>query len=297
MERTILQYQKAYNSIIDKLKSKKNIIGVMVFGSMVSGDLWEESDIDLFVITKDGPSDIENIHLDEKGVPVHIKLMGKEKFINLHEKDLKGGFIHRIFASSKLVFSKDNEITQRYDDGRYYPDLDRERWNIVYLGEFLKSMGNCKKQLGNNSIYLANVSMNKCLESFAKLYVNYSGYMISKDALTMAINLDDEFKMYVDKFMYGKEDIKKSINECLDYLWDYVDLNLKSMCRLLLGYIKEEDRFLSSSEINKDPLFVDFNIEVEEILDKLWDKNIVKRDFREYKFNNEVLFKENVYYI
>ena len=64
MERTILQYQKAYNSIIEKLKEKNNIIGVMVFGSMVSGDLWEESDIDLFVITKDGPSCIENIHID-----------------------------------------------------------------------------------------------------------------------------------------------------------------------------------------------------------------------------------------
>ena len=44
MERTILQYQKAFNSIIERLKSNDSVLAVMVFGSMVTGDLWDESD-------------------------------------------------------------------------------------------------------------------------------------------------------------------------------------------------------------------------------------------------------------
>ena len=138
MERTILQYQKAFNSIIERLKSNSSVLAVMVFGSMVTGDLWDESDIDIFVILDKKSSEIENIYTEEKDIPVHIKLMSKNKFLQLHEEDLRGGFLHRIFASSRLVFSKDMEITARYDSGRYYPDLDRERWNMVYLRKFIK---------------------------------------------------------------------------------------------------------------------------------------------------------------
>ena len=55
----------------------------MVFGSMVTGDLWEESDIDLFVVLNKNMDEIKNIYTEEKGIAVHIKLMSKEKFIQL----------------------------------------------------------------------------------------------------------------------------------------------------------------------------------------------------------------------
>ena len=46
-----MQYQDVFNRLVNKLKSKDEILAVMVFGSIVTGDLWDESDIDLFVIT------------------------------------------------------------------------------------------------------------------------------------------------------------------------------------------------------------------------------------------------------
>lgn len=38
----------------------------------------------------------------------------------------------------------------------------------------------------------------KLTEAFSKLYVNFSGYMISKDVINMATSLDDDFKNIVD---------------------------------------------------------------------------------------------------
>lgn len=46
MLKTLLQYQKVYNIVTKRLKQNKKVLAVMVFGSMVSGDLWEKSDID-----------------------------------------------------------------------------------------------------------------------------------------------------------------------------------------------------------------------------------------------------------
>jgi predicted nucleotidyltransferase len=56
----------------------------MVFGSMVTGDLWDESDIDFFVITKEYPETLKNIYTDEKGISVHIRIMSKDPLILNH---------------------------------------------------------------------------------------------------------------------------------------------------------------------------------------------------------------------
>ncbi len=85
----------------------------------------------------------------------------------IYKCDLRGGKTHRIFASSKLVFSKDSSISSWYDRGRYYPDIDRERWNLVYLGEIFKHMGVCKKYLKNKGIYTAYSDAIKLTETFS----------------------------------------------------------------------------------------------------------------------------------
>lgn len=298
LERTILQYQKAFNSVIERLKGNDSVLAVMVFGSMVTGDLWDESDIDLFVILDNKLMDINNIYTSEKEIPVHIKIMSKNKFIQFYEDDLRGGFIHRIFASSRLVFSKDQDITNRYDNGRYYPDIDRERWNMVYLGNVLKNIGICKKYLYNDGIYTAYISAVKCVEDFAKLYVNSSGHMISKDAMTMAMDLNEEFKNHVDALFFTTGGSSSIIENCINYLLQNIDNNLRQNTELLINYMRQKDCFLSAENIRRDNLFKDFDIDMEEILNKLWEKNLIKKETRDYKTDEgKVLFKENVYFI
>jgi predicted nucleotidyltransferase len=298
MEKTILQYQRAFNGIIERLKNNDSVLAVMVFGSMVTGDLWDESDIDLFVVLDKKHPDIENIYTEEKKIPVHIKLMSKNKFLQLHEEDLRGGFIHRIFASSRLVFSKDTEITARYDSGRYYPDLDRERWNMVYLGRLLKNIGVSKKYLYNNGIYTAYSAAVKSAEDFAKLYVNSSGYMISKDAMTMAMNLNDNFRKCVDELFFNKTNTEEAINNILNYLDKSINELIRTLSNLLISYMREEDRFLSAEDVKNDKLFYNYEINVEEILNKLWEKSLIKKETRNYKTEEgKILFKENVYFI
>ncbi len=298
MTKTILQYQKAFNSVVDRIKIDESVLSVMVFGSMVTGDLWEESDIDLFVIVKQRTDRIRNIHTEEKGVPVHIKLMGKEEFIQIYSDNLKGGYMHRIFSSSRLVFSKDMDITVRFDGGRFFPDIDRERWGMFFLGKLLKDMGVCKKYLWSNGIYTSYSTAIRCIEKYSRLYINSAGYMISKDVMAMALNLNDEFKQCVDKLFFEKTNIEETIQETMTFLEQSINTSLKSNCNLLLKYMREKDKFLSSEEIMSDDLFKDFDIDMEELLNKLWERDIVKKETRDFKMDKDkILFKQNVYFI
>lgn len=296
---SIANYQNAFNSAIEQLKANESVLAVMVFGSMITGDLWEGSDIDLFVILDDDKlTKIMNVYTEEDGIPVHIKMMSKQRFLQFHEEDLIGGEIHRIFISSRLVFSKDKEVTSRYDIGRYYPDIEREKWNMFYLGELLKSIKICKKYLSLNIIYTAYVIAIKCAENYAKLFVNFSGYMVSNDVMSMAINLNDEYKKYNEKLLFDKKDIVSSINKLIKFIEKDIDLNLKNYTILLTSFLREKDCFLSTEEINDDVLFNNFNIDFEGILNILWKKNIIKKERKQYitKYG-KVLLRNNVYYI
>ncbi|WP_026884397.1 nucleotidyltransferase domain-containing protein [Clostridium akagii] len=297
MKKTILQYQKIFNNVVKRLNSNKNVLAVMVFGSMVSGDLWEESDIDLFVIVDEKLDEIKNIYNIEKSIPVHIKLLSKNKLF-YHNHNIQDGFLHRVFAGSRLVFSKDKDITSKYDNDRYYSDIDRARWNLVYLGNFIKILGVCKKYIRNGSVYTTYASTMECAEEYSKLFINSSGYMINNNAINMAVNTNDEFKVYVDAFFFKNENSEVALKNIIHYMDKYVDENIKVLASFLIKFMGSKDCMLSSEDIKKDGAFKNFDINFQDILGKLLQLDIIKRGSRDYKTNDgTVLTKENVYYL
>ncbi|KEI03793.1 nucleotidyltransferase [Clostridium botulinum] len=299
MLNNIEKYQRAFSSLINKLKNNEAILAAMVFGSVLTGDLWEGSDIDLFVICKNKINNKGRIYTEEEGIKVHIKLISKEKFLTLYDEELAGGFIHRVFLSSRLVFSKDDEVTSKYDIGRYYPDIDREKWNMVYFSDLLKSIEVCKKYLANNGTYMAYSSAIKAMEDFSKLYVNSSGYMISKDVMTMATNLNDKLRELADKLFFAtKENMYEIINEVINFLEEDININIKKYIALLLEFMKDQEIPLSSEDILVNKLFDNLNIRFERLLNRMLENGIIKRKNRNYKDEeNNVLISENVYFI
>ncbi|MDF1538515.1 MAG: nucleotidyltransferase domain-containing protein [Candidatus Thorarchaeota archaeon] len=47
------EYNVALESFVEQLQKDTNILAAFVYGSMVCGDVWEASDIDMLIVTKD----------------------------------------------------------------------------------------------------------------------------------------------------------------------------------------------------------------------------------------------------
>ena len=84
----------------------------------------------------------------------------------------------------------------------------------------------------------------------------------------------------------------------MTFLDQSINLTIKSNCALLLNYMREKDRFLSAEEIMADNLFKEFDIDMEELLNKLWERDIIKRESRDFKIDKDkILFNQNVYFV
>lgn len=295
MIKSILDYQRSSERLIDALKGNKKVLAIFAFGSIINGDLWEGSDIDLFAVYEDTFDEIRDIYSEVLDIPVHIKVLSKEKFLYLYESDARKGAIRNLLVSSKMVFSRDEQIQATFDSAKYGGNNYSEIWNLVYLGQLIKDLGITKKYLQNDSIFTSYEVLIRGLDSFAKLYLNLNGYTVSKDSVKMAMHLNNDFNNIVSK-LFVEKDLRGNIQIILEYIENYLCDNIDKAAKFLLDYLYEKKNFLSSYEIKKDPILKEFNVKVEDILKELYKRNMVLKDIRRIEIaSDEKLISENVY--
>jgi predicted nucleotidyltransferase len=293
--KSIGDYQKASEKLINLLKINKKVLAIFAFGSIVSGDLWEESDIDIFVVYKDEFEDVRDIYSEILDIPVHMKLLNKEKFLYLYKSDGKKGFIRKLLISSKIIFSRDDEIESIFNKAKYSLDKYIEIWNLVYLGNIIKDIRVAKKYLQNYIVFTSYEVLIRSLDNFAKLYLNLNGYTVSKDAVKMATNLDNNFSLVAEN-LFNNKCTKENVQNVVDYIEKFLDDNINDAAKVLLDYLYEKNSFLSSYEIRNDELFKEFEIKIEDILKELYKRKLIIKDSKGLGLPmDEKLINENVY--
>ena len=260
MLQSILNYQKASQKLITILKTNKKVLTVFAFGSIVNGDLWEESDIDIFVVYKDNFEEIRDVYSEILDIPVHMKILNKEKFLELYNTNGQKGIIRNLLISSKIIVSKDEEIDNIYNKAKYTLDKHIGLYNLVYLGSLIKNLRVSKKYLQNNNLFTSYEVLIRALDSFSKLYLNLNGYTVSKDAVKMTMNLNNQFNILIEK-LFSSGELKENINNTIMYIEDFLDMNINVAAKLILEYLNDREEFVSSHEIKNDEKFKDFDKE------------------------------------
>lgn len=295
MLQSILNYQKASQKLITILKTNKKVLTVFAFGSIVNGDLWEESDIDIFVVHKDNFEEIRDVYSEILDIPVHMKILNKEKFLELYNTNGQKGIIRNLLISSKIIVSKDEEIDNIYNKAKYTSDKHIGLYNLVYLGSLIKNLRVSKKYLQNNNLFTSYEVLIRALDSFSKLYLNLNGYTVSKDAVKMTMNLNNQFNILVEK-LFSSGEMRENINNTIRYIEDFLDMNINVAAKLILEYLNDREEFVSSHEIKNDEKFRDFDIKIEDILKELYKRNIIVKKSRKLDLQGrEKLVNENVY--
>lgn len=297
MHKKILSYQKAFNSVVDKMNKNDSILAVMAFGSVLTGDLWEGSDIDMVAIVDESLANRKNIYITENKITVHIRVIERNEFLQFNKNNLRGGKLHRILISSRLIFSKDGSITNTFNSFKYYPEQDKEKWNLVYLSSLLKSIAVCKKYLQNKREYTAYENAVNIIKDFSMLFLNYNGYLVSKDATTLALELNESFKEKADNLIYSsKEECIENIVGIINYAEEYVNENLTSISKILLEFLEDEGEDLSVEEIENNQYFEEFSMSLHDILELLHKNDLVKKAEKVMiTIDEKNQIKENVY--
>lgn len=112
------RYQNALDAFTARLEKDYYVLAVVLFGSLARGEAWERSDIDLFIIIRDGLERATQPHvwLVEDGINIFADVIPRSRLKHMLEGTLQGSVSHSIRSQCKVLFSKDDSIAAWFEE-------------------------------------------------------------------------------------------------------------------------------------------------------------------------------------
>lgn len=291
----IKAYQDACEIALNKLKSNGQVIAIVVYGSIISGDIWEKSDIDFLVITKE-ENKMDTIHCKILNVPMHINYISKEIFVDSYNSMLKGGTFHKAFFMGKLVYCIDEAIEEIHNSTRVYSDRDKSVRNIEILCNLLNSMHYAKKYMVTGRHETAFQWCVEVLKNYARIMMNSNGHITDNDILSYAVNMNTNVEnIFVvlndDKPLLGR------LNYIIEATEKFILLNVEVIAQPVILFLKQNSRPCSGSDLQSSEEFKQVDADINILLETLSSMGLIKEKNRKYMTSeNEYLIDEIVYY-
>ncbi|WP_179122166.1 nucleotidyltransferase domain-containing protein [Caloramator quimbayensis] len=292
----IKEFQEAYSQVEEKLKKNSSVIAVVVYGSIIYGDIWQESDIDFLVVTKEKSKTL-NIYSKAFGVPIHINYISKDMFIDSYKNILKGGTFHKAFFAGRLVYCIDDDIKNIHLSTKFYKDKDRDIRNIEILSNLLTSIHYTKKYNSVGKIETSYQWSFEVLKNYARLLMSLKGHITDKDILSLAVSMSSEINELFNYFN-SEASAKDKIKSILNSAESFIEFSIEDISKPIIQYLMRKKEPCSIEDIKSCEDFKHIDGDLNMLLENLSMRKIIKESLRQYTtYGDEYLIDEIVYYI
>lgn len=275
------KYNRIVETFLDKIKKDKEIIGVISYGSIVNGNLWEDSDIDIWLISKENNKNIyKQFSLIEEDVDLQVELYSRKYFIELAQSPQNYSIFNSIINHSKLLYCTDNMIKNLYSDMETPGTIEKEG-NLLRYGVYsVTSIKKVKKTLNQSediveifNMYLKLIKNLSCIE--IALHNQYQSKLVEVQALKLNPVFWEEIYVDLLKRPLTYQMIENSVEECTRYLVEKTELIFAP----IINWLETEGEVRGTSEVNEYIVRkYSFNNEGNELTDAynwLTEKNIL----------------------
>ena len=170
-----LKFDLALSEALTYFKKKENILGILVSGSYVTGQLSKNSDIDLFVVMKDVNWREKGIKMFH-GVEVEYFLQPYSQVLNYFESEstiLKRTTIN-MFSSGKILFDPQQKVKELVRIAKRLsvqklPAIPKSKIDIMkyFIEDNLKDLSDA---ITNRNVALANMITNSLFQDILENY-------------------------------------------------------------------------------------------------------------------------------
>ena len=160
------KYNIALENFTNKVKCDPNVVAILLFGSLAYYDVWENSNIDMQMIVRDGSAPASGWYtVDEDGINIHMSVIELSKFKTEFQRRRGGDFEHSLVSMGKIVFTKYETIHEFFEDIRKIGSDDAAR---AFRGRMHWLLNHVRKadkwiSLYNNPLYAQRFLHSCCI--------------------------------------------------------------------------------------------------------------------------------------
>lgn len=248
---TVALYNEALDSFLGKVKQDRNIIAVLLFGSLSYDQVWKKSDIDIILIGRTDKQSEREFCLVENGVNIHAILMPRNQFKSAIQGALQNSFFHSSFAKSTLLYTTDETIREYYENVDTLGTRDRDMQLLKIGSNVLYTLAKAEKwHYVKHDLEYSFLWIMYSVDSLAKIETLMHDRMTSREVVQEALRLNPPFfgAVYTDLIHCPKD--AATIQAALDRINAYLDQRLAALFGPVLDYLADAGGVRSTGEIN-----------------------------------------------
>ncbi|MBO0780768.1 MAG: nucleotidyltransferase domain-containing protein [Ktedonobacteraceae bacterium] len=246
------RYEEALRSFVDKVQQDRYIVAAILFGSLAYDDVWEKSDVDILLVSRDDRAAERSYSLVENNINFHVNIGPRGKFKEQIERALQGSFMHSVMARSTLLFSTDETIQEYYQHVHHVGSRDREMQMLNAAARVLPVLTKAEKWLvvKRDPIYSFHWFI-FLIDSLATIEVLWHADVPGREVIQQALSYNPDFfkPLYTDLIQRPKD--TETMREAIQMVHNYLDERRDVLFKPILRYLTAAGSVRSASEIEE----------------------------------------------
>lgn len=247
------RYFGALEQLCARLEEDYYVLAAVLYGSLVRGEAWERSDIDLVIVLRDGQErESRHLQLVEDDIDISADVVTRNQFKRGLESALQGSFTHSIRSQYRLLFSKDETIVQWLKEPEKVNAHDQayqllsEVQGVPYLIDKATKWLTVKHDVNYAFMWVLYA-----VNTLAKVEVILSGSAPGREALDQAVRINPGFFQVNFTDLINGAVTVETVGTALEQVDNYLLTRVDRLFGALLTYLAQAGGPVNLSELDQ----------------------------------------------
>jgi len=244
------KFQEALDAFIVEVKQDDSITAALLFGSLVKGTVWEKSDIDLVLITKDQKTPYKNYWLMDGDITLQVSIMTRNQFIRNQQRALQGSGTHHVLSTSKILFSNDETLDEFIESMKNVGSRDLQLRILSIVSMIIGDMEKAEKFLFvKDDLLQSYLFITRLLDNLASIIVMLNNEIPGREAVEQAMHFEPKLFEIIFADAITSNLTKEKLELILSTIKNYLVVNTECIFEPIIDYMKKEATFRSVTDI------------------------------------------------
>jgi hypothetical protein len=244
-------YAAALEALLGKVKADPCVLAAILLGSMAHDTVWQRSDIDLLLVTQEAKRKKEGLCLVEAGINIHCSLATRSEFRKMLEGAVQGSFIHSLLLKGKMLFSRDEPLSELFEARKALGERDRAIQLLRVASSVLPCIAKAEKWFHVRRDYAyCCFWILKCVDALASVEVLLHGEVPAREVVQQALPLNPPLFRTIYTELIEERATPDRLQTALAAIEDTLRANARALFGPILEYLEDEGSLRSITDIN-----------------------------------------------
>ncbi len=253
------RYQTALDRFVELVEQDRNILAIVLRGSLHESLIWDRHEIHLWLIERDGVTKrLQSDGKDERlfrtlvqdGINIHAELIPRSRFKLMIEGSSRTSFSCNFFEHRQLIYSKDQSIKNWFTQANEFASDVQDKELLVVASWLIHSRRRTNDLLTlRKEFSLASQSILWCAHAIACLEIIVEGKVYEDLIIEKAIADRPELFTPIYTTIINRKPTTALLEAACNVIDEYLDKHAQRLLFPIFHYLGKTDRVTPLSEI------------------------------------------------